>query len=280
MKPRRPRRPRLWYRWSAVGNGYWFGDPKQLPPFFEDLGDDLLAQFDDREIKATLLDRFLDEHDGLPPGNRAELRNQYRMIKPIGDLVSECFYRGRLSSPVTSHGLKLANAFPAPVTWLSTHAQADRGEQRVGQTFNNPGEVRAIRKLLQRLQFVAKAQKQKISVAVIAGYTAQVQLLREMESQGVAEWPDLMVQCNSVDAFQGRQADVCIYSVVRSNTKGELGFLREPPRLNVALSRGKSGLVIVGDQMFCRSATGRNPFRSVIDYIEQHPDDCSVESVA
>lgn len=256
------------------------GDPKQLPPFFEDLGDDLLSQFDDREIKATLLDRFLDDHEGLPAGNRAELRNQYRMIQPIGDLVSRCFYGGRLNSPVPSHGLKLANAFPAPVTWLSTHAQTDRGEHKVGQTFNNPGEVRAIRVLLQRLQFVARAQKQKISVAVIAGYTGQVQLLRDMESQGVAEWPDLVVQCNSVDAFQGRQADVCIYSVVRSNNKLELGFLREPPRLNVALSRGKSGLVIVGDQILCRSATGTNPFRSVIDYIEQHPDDCCMEALA
>lgn len=255
------------------------GDPKQLPPFFEDLGDDLLEKFDDREIKATLLDRFLDEHDGLPRGNRAELRNQYRMIKPIGDLISHCFYDRRLSSPLTTHGLKLANAFSAPVTWLSTHGQADRGEQKIGQTYNNAGEVRVIRQLLQRLQFVAKAQKQKITVAVIAGYTAQVQLLRDMESQGIAEWPDLLVQCNSVDAFQGRQADVCIYSVVRSNSKGILGFLREPPRLNVALSRGKSGLVIVGDQMFCRSATGRNPFRPVIEYIEQHPNDCAMETV-
>lgn len=256
------------------------GDPKQLPPFFEGFGDDLLDKFDDREIKATLLDRFLDEHDGLPAGNRAELRNQYRMIKPIGDLVSHCFYDRRLSSPVTTHGLKLAHAFPAPVTWLSTHGQADRGEQKIGQTYSNPGEVRVIRQLLQRLQFVAKAQKQNVTVAVIAGYTAQVQLLRDMESQGVAEWPDLLVQCNSVDAFQGRQADVCIYSVVRSNSKGILGFLREPPRLNVALSRGKSGLVIVGDQMFCRSASGRNPFRPVIEYIEQHPDNCAMETVA
>lgn len=256
------------------------GDPKQLPPFFEDLGDDLLEKFDDREIKSTLLDRFLDEHDGLPAENRAELRNQYRMIKPIGDLVSHCFYNRKLSSPVTTHGLKLANAFPAPVTWLSTHGLEDRSEQKTGQTYNNPSEVRVIRQLLQRLQFVAKAQKQKITVAVIAGYTGQVQLLRDMASQGIAEWSDLSVQCNSVDAFQGSQADICIYSVVRSNSRGILGFLREPPRLNVALSRGKSGLVIVGDQLFCRSATGRNPFKPVIDYIEQHSDSCAMETVA
>jgi hypothetical protein len=202
------------------------------------------------------------------------------MIKPIGDLVSHCFYGDRLNSPIATHGLKLSMALPAPVTWYSTHARSDRGERRVGQTFSNPGEVREIRLLLQRLQFVAKAQKRRVSVAVIAGYTAQVQLLHEMESQGVAEWPDLDVQCNSVDSFQGRQADVCIYSVVRSNGRNDLGFLREQPRLNVALSRGKSALIIVGDQMFCRSASGKNPFKSVIDYIEQHAEECAMETLS
>lgn len=260
-------------RWIIVG------DPKQLPPFFEELGDDLLSEFDDKEVKATILDRFVDTHEGLPTGCRAELRNQYRMIKPIGDLVSECFYDKRLNSPITTHGLKLELALNAPVTWFSTHMLTSRSERPEGQTFQNPAEVRVVRRLLQRLQFVAKAQKRRFTVAVIAGYTAQVKVLREMESQGVAEWPDLDVVCNSVDAFQGRQADVCIYSVVRSNSHGDLGFLREQPRLNVALSRGKSALAIVGDQMFCRTAGGRNPFRPVINYIDRNPKSCVVETV-
>ena len=260
-------------RWIIVG------DPKQLPPFFEELGDDLLSDFDDKEVKATILDRFVDERDGLPADCRAELRKQYRMIEPIGDLISECFYDKRLDSPVRSHGLKLGVAFPKPVTWYSTHLLADRSEQTEGQTFQNAVEVKWIRGLLQRLEFVAKAQRQHISVAVIAGYTAQVKLLREMESQGIAEWPNLKVACNTVDAFQGRQADVCIYSVVRSNRRNSLGFLREPPRLNVALSRGKSALVIVGDQMFCRAAGQPNPFKKVIDFIDRHSESCALETV-
>lgn len=260
-------------RWIIVG------DPKQLPPFFEDFGDDLRSEFDDKEVKATILDRFLDSQDGLPPGCRAVLRNQYRMVKPIGDLVSECFYEKKLNSPISTHGLKLSMVFPKPVTWFSTHRLPDRSEKPEGETFHNPAEVRIIRAILQRLQFVAKAQKRRVNVAVIAGYTAQVRALHEMTSQGVAEWPDLDVVCNSVDAFQGRQADVCIYSVVRSNPRGKLGFLREPPRLNVALSRGKSALAIVGDQMFCRSARGRNPFLPVIEYIDKNNDTCDLETV-
>ena len=259
-------------RWIVVG------DPKQLPPFFEEFGDALLDNFNEKEVRATLFDRLLNEDTGLPQWCRESLRNQYRMIEPIGDLVSECFYDKKLNSPVRTHGLKLTAALPKPVTWYSTHAIASRGEHREGQTFYNPQEVAAVRAILLRLQFVAKAQRQRLTVAVIAGYTAQVQRLGEMVSQGVAEWPDLLVQCNSVDAFQGRQADICIYSVVRSNSEEDLGFLRERPRLNVALSRGKSALAIVGDSYFCRRAGGRNPFKRVIKFIDENEDTCMIET--
>ncbi len=261
-------------RWIIVG------DPKQLPPFFEEFGDELKEAFDDTEVRATLLDRLLDVEHGLPPANRARLRNQYRMVKAIGDLVSHCFYEGHLESPLLSHKLKLGAGFPKAVTWFSTHKLTNRDEKPEGQTFRNPAEVTAVRALLQRLQFLAKAQGRRIGVAVISGYTAQVADLSDMASRGVAEWPELDVTCNSVDAFQGRQADVCIYSVVRSNDQNRLGFLKEQPRLNVALSRGKSALMIVGDQVFCRAARGRNPFRAVIDYIDQHEDSCGMETLA
>lgn len=106
------------------------GDPEQRPPFFEQLSDELLDEFEVGEVKATLLDRLLDEQAGLPAGCRAGLKNQYRMIKPIGDLVSACFYQKKLKSPVTSHGLKLSMAFPKPVTWYSTQNINSRFEER------------------------------------------------------------------------------------------------------------------------------------------------------
>lgn len=260
-------------RWIVVG------DPKQLPPFFDELGEDLLDAFDDNEIKATMLDRLLDDERGLPSACRERLSRQYRMIRPIGELVSKCFYDGALESPIESHGLNLSLAIPAPVSWYSTHRLAHRHERREGDTFSNSAEVAIVRELLCKLQFVVKAQKRRVSVAVIAGYTAQVHALRDVILQGVAEWPDLDVECNSVDAFQGRQADVCIYSVVRSNARAVLGFLKEKPRLNVALSRGKSALIIVGDQMFCRGVQGTNPFRRVVDYIDANDANCTTVEV-
>lgn len=258
-------------KWIVVG------DPKQLPPFFEEFGDQLKADADENEIKATLLDRLLREDSGLPKKNRARLNNQYRMITPIGNLISECFYDKRLVSPIKSHGLKLGAILKQPVVWRSTHQLSKHIEQQRDSSFFNVAELHLVRDELKRLQFVSKAQSKKMSVAVIAGYTAQVSDLRDMISQGVAEWPDLDVECNTVDAFQGRQADICIYSVVRSNTRMDLGFLREPPRLNVALSRGKSALIIVGDFVFCRSVHGRNPFRKVVKYFDEHDSDCLVD---
>jgi superfamily I DNA and/or RNA helicase len=163
------------------------------------------------------------------------------------------------------------------VTWYSTHNLPARWEEPDGPTFKNTTEVTQTRDILLRIQFVAKAQNKRISVAVLSGYTAQVRLLADMISQGIAEWSSLDVSCNSVDAFQGRQADICIYSVVRSNSDNDLGFLREPPRLNVALSRGKSALVIVGDNYFCRNIRGRNPFKSVIKFIDEHDGTCQLE---
>jgi superfamily I DNA and/or RNA helicase len=101
-----------------------------------------------------------------------------------------------------------------------------------------------------------------------------VKALQDAIRDRIYEWSGLKITCSTVDAFQGSEAEVCIYSVVRSNREGRLGFLREKPRLNVALSRGRSALVIVGDDKFCREAEGENPFRRVLDFIDANPDSC------
>lgn len=143
-------------------------------------------------------------------------------------------------------------------------------------SFQNVVEVRVVQHVLLKLESLVKGVQQRLNVAIIAGYIGQVRCLNDMIKQNVADFSHLNLACNSVDSFQGQEADICIYSVTRSNRSGKLGFLREKPRLNVALSRGRSGLVIVGDHLFCRSAKGENPFGDVVTYIEEHPSDCSV----
>jgi hypothetical protein len=258
-------------RWIIVG------DPKQLPPFFEEFGEQLLAEYDeDNEIRPTVLDRMVDGKSGLPEPCRAQLKIQHRMITPIGNLVSDCFYDKKLESPIASHGLKLQPEFPAAITWYTTSQEHNRYEQSVEKTFENRLEVEWTRQVLHRLQRAAARQAKEITVAIISGYIAQVNRLSQMTNRNASDWPLLKISSNSVDAFQGKQADVCIYSVTRSNRGRRLGFLNEEPRLNVALSRAKSALILVGDHHFCLTAKGINPFKRVIEWIETHGASCHV----
>ena len=89
----------------------------------------------------------------------------------------------------------------------------------------------------------------------------------------------LDVISSTIDAVQGREADVAIYSVTRSNTNRQIGFLADAPRLNVALSRPRQYLVIVGDHISASQAAGQNPFRQIVDYIERHPDSCMLREL-
>ena len=110
-------------------------------------------------------------------------------------------------------------------------------------------------------------------VAVLSGYAGQLKLLKRSLDTEQSGLQTLAIECNTVDAFQGREADIVIYSVTRSNKDGKIGFLRDEARLNVALSRGRVGLLIVGDHQFCRSLS-YSPLSDVLHYIEQHPEDC------
>ena len=256
-------------RWIIVG------DAKQLPPFFEHFGESLLSEYDEKkEIRPTILDRLIDRTAGLPAECRAEMKVQHRMIESIGDLVSACFYDRTLESPIKSHGLMLQPDVPAAVTWYTTTRERRREEQPVGKTFQNDLEVEWTKRVLHNLQRAAQRQLTQMRVAVISGYTAQVKRLATMAERNESEWPNLKIVCNSVHAFQGKNADVCVYSVARSNRRRQLGFLREKPLLNVALSRARSGLILIGDHYFCLKARGENPFRPVIEWVENHPETC------
>jgi hypothetical protein len=90
---------------------------------------------------------------------------------------------------------------------------------------------------------------------------------------------NLEIDIHPVDSFQGQERHVVLYSVARSNRDGKLGFLRAPERLNVALSRGREALVIVGDAEFCeRAHGGHGPFTEVLRHIRDNSG-CALEGV-
>jgi superfamily I DNA and/or RNA helicase len=258
------------HRWILVG------DPKQLPPFQDEASrdSDFLEKYEltQDDIRETLFDRLLRT---LPDGCCKMLTIQHRMVAPIGNLVSECFYEGQLNSARTDVDKNLSKVLPQSVTWLTTTKLPNCREQEANFSFNNAGEVKVIVQLLKQLNQMAEEAQKNYSIAVLTGYSAQLKLLNRRLNSELNSWKFLTIECNTVDAFQGREADIAVYSVTRSNKEGKVGFLRDAARLNVALSRGRVGLVLVGDHHFCRTSQN-NPLYRVLDYVERHTENCAL----
>ena len=256
------------------------GDRNQLPPFVDAaLGDPALLNTHNLsrdDLEMTLLHHLADR---LPSACVTGLVYQHRMIRQIGDLISYCFYDGRLKSLLEQPGNQLAPALPKPVTWFDTSGLNGHGERRDHDSYKNLAEVDIICRVLRRINFLARVRQIKYSVAVLSGYASQRFEIRRALDREQQDLESLILECNTVDAFQGREADIAIYSITRSNDRGDLGFLRERRRLNVALSRARIGLGVVGDIAFVRSATGYNPLTTVLDYMESHGNDCAFDEV-
>lgn len=262
-------------RWVLVG------DRRQLPPFqeaaLEDAGIRQRLGLSSEVLGETLLDRIADQ---LPDECHFFLSQQHRMAPPIGELISECFYDGRLESadkPVPEFVLR---ALGAPVLWVSTSVSEKKAEaQSIGSTsYSNELEANEVRTLMTSLAFYA--QQEPLSVAVLTGYADQRDLIRKVLNASAGSLGNVTYEVATVDAFQGRQADICIFSCVRANGRGELGFLKSRQRINVALSRGKLGLAIIGDSTFIETSKSPfNPLCDVLSYVHNHPHTCKVTEV-
>lgn len=261
------------------------GDSKQLSPFQDpDLASSGLLrrfQLSTDSQRATLFNHL---NEGLPEGAKRALTTQHRMLPAIGDLISECFYDRALQSVKRDPKAHFARLMKQPVTWLSTSRHHQRTSRAVETSQTNNLEVQLIVRLLNKWDFSIRHSGDKgkqFSVAVLTGYGAQKKLLRAAIDTRAHEWVAFSkIFVNVIDAFQGREADVLVFSVTRSDARG-LGFLREMERINVALSRGKEVLVIVGDHVFCQEAEHRNnPLKTVLDYMRGHPETCVIEDAA
>lgn len=271
-------------RWVVVG------DTNQLPPIDEDILRNKELMNDHQllpdDVKQTLFQRLTDL---LPGHSQVMLNQQYRMIRPIGDMISTCFYDEKLQSP-NAKGLEgYPLGYGKPVLWLDTSAHGDDRREAAphgkGKSFANRAEARIVIDRLKVLngsidKNVVQLPKGKdqLDVLVIAPYVAQVADLKQQLASLREGLRHLSITVMSVDAVQGRESDVAIFSVTRSNSRTELGFIGPDywRRINVALSRARFGLTIVGDAGFVRGTTGA--LRKVLTYIENHPHECEVRT--
>ena len=262
-------------RWILVG------DTRQLPPTDEELlrATTILAEhgLSKEDVEETLFQRFVNY---LPDHSQLMLEEQYRMIRPIGDLISDCFYDSLLSSSRTVGLNGWDQLMGRAVTWIDTGSLGDARRESGTTSFANREEARLIVSQLETIdsaveyRLLSPDQGRKLEVLVIAPYKSQVEELRRRVA--ARNFKHLSTTVLSVDAVQGRESDLALVSVTRSNREGRLGFLGPHywRRINVALSRARFGLTIVGDAAFIRGTNGA--LRNVLAHIESHPDDCAI----
>lgn len=144
-------------------------------------------------------------------------------------------------------------------------------------SYINYAEADMIVKQLEELDTRAKKLNKKYNVGIISGYGAQTELISNNIKEFLVKFENLEIDVNNVDAFQGSEKDIIFYSVVRSNNNRNIGFLKDERRLNVALSRAKEQLFIVGNIDISKyEPIDENPFSRLLNYITGNPETCQI----
>ena len=248
------------------------GDHCQLPPTVKSIA----------ALKAglgkTLMERIVDNK----PEVVTLLKVQYRMNEDIMRFSSDWFYHGEVvSAPQIKHRgiLDYDNA----ITWIDTAAndnavqqelgcdKEDYKEEFVGESFGRINKAEAVLTLLTMAEYLTKISKQRIldegiDIGIISPYRAQVQYLKRLIKKYDFFKPYRhLITVNTVDGFQGQERDIILISLVRSNDEGQIGFLRDLRRMNVAMTRARMKLIILGN----KDTLTRHPFyKKLWEYVQ------------
>jgi ATP-dependent RNA/DNA helicase IGHMBP2 len=207
------------------------GDHKQLPPTVKSVDAEKLG------LSTTILDQMIPhaQYGGL-------LDTQYRMHDDIIAFSNEYFYENKLKSDPFVCARTLGDDHQ-PIVFIDTvGCSFDETTEQGSRSHFNAGEFFIIREhILLHYERLLGA-----SIGIISPYAAQVRHIKEQidsDDQLIA----LDIEVNSIDGFQGQEKQVIYISLVRSNEDSEIGFLKDERRLNVALTRAQSKLVVIGD---------------------------------
>lgn len=234
------------------------GDHHQLPPTI------LSAEAAREGLARTMLERLAEQPSTAEAARM--LTVQYRMHERIMGWSSQTFYEDRLeaAAAVASHRLTdldgiITNEWTdEPLCFVDTagcgHEETSEQDEA---SRHNPGEADLVVRIVQELLEAGVAAH---DVAVITPYNAQVQRLRERLND-----PDLEI--GTVDGLQGREKEAVVVSLVRSNDRGEVGFLAELRRLNVALTRARRHLTVVGDSATIACDPG---LCALVEHLQEH----------
>ena len=234
------------------------GDHFQLPPTVkspqalrEGLGNTLMQAIANNQPDAVSL-----------------LKLQYRMNDEIMRFPSEWFYGGMLQSAPEVKYRSILD-FDTPITWVNTE-EMDCNEEFIGESYGRINKPEAELTISQLKEYITKIGRERflgerIDVGVISPYKAQVQYLRQLIKKDAFFKPyRQLITVNTVDGFQGQERDVILISLVRANEKGEIGFLGDLRRMNVAITRARMKLIILGN---AATLTRHSFYKKLYEYI-------------
>ncbi|MDY3266106.1 MAG: AAA domain-containing protein [Phocaeicola sp.] len=197
------------------------------------------------------------------------LKVQYRMNNDIMQFSSDWFYGGMLQSAPEVKYRSILD-YDTPITWINTEGM-DCNEEFIGENYgriNKPEAELSVAKLKEYIEKIGRERflDEKIDIGIISPYKAQVQYLRQLLKKDSYFKPYCQyITVNTVDGFQGQERDVILISLVRANEEGQIGFLNDLRRMNVAITRARMKLIILGDV----STLTRHPFyKRLYNYVE------------
>lgn len=230
-----------WIPIRKVSRVVFAGDHCQLPPTIKNYAAMRAG------LAKTLMERIVENR----PEDVCLLRVQYRMNEKIMEFSSNYFYDGKVESDPSVRFRGILD-YDEPMLWIDTHGE-DCKEEFVGESFGRINKTEADLTLLHLEDYFRKIGKQRIlddsiDVGIISPYRAQVQYLRQRvkKSQFFKPFRHL-ISINTVDGFQGQERDIIFISLVRANDEGQIGFLSDLRRMNVAITRARMKLIILGD---------------------------------
>ena len=256
-----------WIPLRRVSRVIFAGDHCQLPPTVKSFA----------ALKAglgkTLMERIVENK----PEVVTLLKMQYRMNEEIMRFSSEWFYGNQVESAPEVKYRSILD-LDIPMSWIDTSefelpedSNLTFKEQFVGESFGRINKAEAELTLLALENYFEKIGKarildERLDVGIISPYRAQVQYLRrQLKKKEFFKPYRHLISVNTVDGFQGQERDIILISLVRANDEGQIGFLRDLRRMNVAITRARMKLIILGDA----STMTRHPFyKKLYDYIE------------
>lgn len=230
------------------------GDHCQLPPMVKSIA----------ALKAGLGKSLMERIVEHKPDVVTLLKIQYRMNEKIMKFSSDWFYHGEVESAPQTRNRGILD-LDEPIEWRDSKVddeEGDSGESFVGESFGRINKAEAQLTLDTLEDYFKKIGKQRIldehiDVGVISPYRAQVQYLRRLIRKRESFKPYRhSISVNTVDGFQGQERDIILISLVRSNDQGQIGFLNDLRRMNVAITRARMKLIILGD----KATLCRHPF--------------------